>query len=346
MRFTSLGYLITFGVCLTLISSAEAATLRAIVEVTGPRVYLSDLFAGLDVGQDCVLGDAPAPGSRLVIQQPQLEAIASQFGVSWEPLAGGETVVLDREGRNIERATVVSMLGDTLSKRFGVRDDIVLLTSYQDTIVDRAAHISVGDISLDQTGERFEATLIASVDGRDSLRMPLSGTIDRLLQLTVPSRSIAEGDIITEKDLITVQIPASHVHSEVLSSQRDGVGQVATRSLPPGLPIPRAYLRRPNLIARGSPIMMRLVTAGIEVEAQGLALESGTIDDQVRVLNPVSRAVLLATVTGTNEVRINPTTPAFVRAGIDGLASASNDSYAQTSYMHFGDRSSLSRGEP
>ena len=345
MRFTSLVYLITFGICLTLISSAEAATLRAIVEVKGPRVYLSDLFAGLDIGQDCVLGDAPAPGSRLVIQQPQLEAIASQFGVAWEPLAGDETVVLDREGRNIERATVVSMLGDTLSKRFGVRDDVVMLTSYQETIVDRAAHISVDEISLDQTGERFEATLIASVDGRDALRVPLSGTIDRLLQLAVPSHPVAEGDIITDQDLTTVEVPASHVHNQVINSPRDGVGLVATRSLPAGLPIPRTYLRRPNLIARGSPIMMRLVTAGIEVAAQGLALESGTINDQVRVLNPVSHAVLLATVTGTNEVRINPTTPAFVRAGIGGLASASNDSYAQTSYIHFGDRS-LGRGEP
>ena len=327
-------------------SVAAAATLRAVVEVKGSVVHLSDLFAGLEEGQDCVLGDSPPPGTRLVIQQPQLEAIASQFGVSWEPLATNARVVLDRQGRTVDRTTVATMLSNAFSKQYAMGDSVVTLFSFDDLTVDRDAALDVDEISLEQPSGQFHAVLVGSIGGQETLRFSLVGKVERLLTVVVPSRAIAQGEVIADQDLTMVQAPASRVRGEPVTRIEDAVALVAVRPLSAGSPISRSDLRRPDLVLRGGPVMMQLETAGIDVEAQGQALESGALDDRVRVLNPASHAVLLATVIGQSNVRIDPGSTPFVRprSGVDG--DNEPGAYAQTSTLHFGDVRNPSEGEP
>ena len=51
---------------------------------------------------------------------------------------------------------------------------------------------------------------------------------------------------------------------------------------------------------------MQLDTAGLSLTAQGQALEAGAAGERIRVLNPVSHAVIEAEVTGLNRVRVDP----------------------------------------
>ena len=71
-------------------------------------VRLSDLFddAGPRAGQ--VLGPAPAPGARIVVEAPQLAAIARQFGVDWRPASPADSAVIDRPGRLLPREDVLA----------------------------------------------------------------------------------------------------------------------------------------------------------------------------------------------------------------------------------------------
>ena len=51
---------------------------------------------------------------------------------------------------------------------------------------------------------------------------------------------------------------------------------------------------------------MVLDSPGIALTAQGQAMEGGAIGERIRVLNPVSRAVVEAEVTGSDRVRVAP----------------------------------------
>ncbi len=290
----------------SLASPALAATLRGVVQIQGPMVHLSDLFAGLDAGQDCVLGDAPAPGARLVLQQPQLEAISSQFAVSWVPSGADQTVIIARAGRPIEDATVMSMLQDLIRQQLGTRKFVVTHLAFDGAMIDQDAGLAIIGLSIGPDRDVFHASLIASIGGRETSRLPVSGRIETMFSVVVPARSIAEGDILAEQDLSMMDVPAGRIRGEVVEHIDDVVGLLAVRALRPGMPMTKADLRRPDLVHRGGPVMVRLSLAGIDVAAQGQALESGALDERIRVLNPLSHAILIATITGQNEVRLEP----------------------------------------
>ncbi len=74
-------------------STAMAASLRPLTTLAAPVVRLSDLFD--DAGPDSarVLGTAPVPGARIVVEAAQLAAIARQFGVDWRPSSASDRAV-------------------------------------------------------------------------------------------------------------------------------------------------------------------------------------------------------------------------------------------------------------
>src|ERR1700723_3530352 len=68
-----------------LANRAEAATLRTMTTLHGPRVKLSDLFDDAGTNANRVLGPGPAPGGRIVVDSAQLAATARPFEGDWDP---------------------------------------------------------------------------------------------------------------------------------------------------------------------------------------------------------------------------------------------------------------------
>ena len=65
-------------------------------------------------------------------------------------------------------------------------------------------------------------------------------------------------------------------------------------------------LTRPAMVQKGATVLMVLDSPGIALTAQGQAMEAGAIGERIRVLNPVSRAVVEAEVIGPDRVRVAP----------------------------------------
>ena len=179
----------------------------------------------------------------------------------------------------------------------------------------------MGDVTTDQSGEHFEAVVTAQVDHRETLRLQVEGSVERLVSLPVPARAIAAGQIIDGRDLVMADVAAARLQGDVVERSSDAVGLVSLHGMQPGRPIARSDLGQPDLVMRGGNILMRLASAGIEVAAQGQALEAGAIADRIRVLNPVSHAVLVATVIGPNEVRVDPDSLPTIPSGPFGSGS-------------------------
>lgn len=107
--------LLLLSVLLTAPAAAqETAALKPLSMVEDPVVRLSDLFETNGPRASVVLGPAPAPGQRQVVEAAQLMAIARQNGIAWRPTGGADRVVLERPGRAVEREEVLALLRNAL----------------------------------------------------------------------------------------------------------------------------------------------------------------------------------------------------------------------------------------
>lgn len=93
------------------------------------------------------------------------------------------------------------------------------------------------------------------------------------------------------------------------------------RQLAAGQPLVVGELMRPAMVQKGASVLMQLDSPGITLTAQGQALESGAIGERIQVLNPVSRAVIEAEVTGPDRVRVAPNALPVTRAANGALVS-------------------------
>ncbi len=78
------------------------------------------------------------------------------------------------------------------------------------------------------------------------------------------------------------------------------------RQIAGGAPLGVTELMRPSMVQKGATVLMMLDSPGIALTAQGQAMEAGAIGERIRILNPVSRAVVEAEVTGPDRVRVAP----------------------------------------
>lgn len=296
--------------------SAIAATLRPITTLASPVVRLSDLWDDAGAGATTVLGPGPAPGGRIVVEAPQLAAIARQFGIDWRP-TGGERAVLERPGRLLPREDVVSALREALSG-VGAPDDGELdLRGYTAPLVPAEAEVrtEIEALDYDAATGRFAASVSISGDGMLTQRQRLAGTLHETAEVQVPVRRMPPGTVVHAGDLQTQRVRAATLRGEVARMPEQVVGMALRRPGIPGQALALADLARPLAVAKGARITMQLSTSGLSLSAHGQALEGGAIGDHIRVLNPASRAVLEAEVVGPDRVRIIPGSSPILLSG-------------------------------
>ncbi len=285
-----------------------AATLRPVTTLDGPGIRLADLFddAGPQAGR--VLGPAPAPGSRIVVEAPQLAAIARQFGVAWRPAGPQDRAVLDRPGRLLPREAVLSALRAALAGLGADGDLEIDLPGFAAPLVplDAAVDSAVEELDWVAGSGRFAGQLAVIAEGMPVHRMRLAGTAQELVELPVPVRRLNPGAVIQPDDLHLVRLRAGRARGELVRAPQDAIGMTLRRQLAPGLPVALADLTRTPTVLRGAQVTMELRAGGLALATPGLALESGALGERIRVVNPASRAVVEAEIAGPGRVRVLP----------------------------------------
>lgn len=299
-------------------NAADAATLRTMTTLHGSRVTLADLFDDAGPNAARVLGPGPAPGGRIVVEAPQLAAIARQFGVDWTPASKSDRAVLDWPGRPLPREAVLAAVREALAAS-GVDPAAcdVELEGYTAPVVpyDGAPRPLVSQLDYDRGTGRFSAVLSVTGDGMDPLNSRLAGRVDEMVALPVATARLAAGTVLRDEDVHSVNVPTRVANRAVAHDPAEIVGLQLRRQMAPGQPFALTELTRPALVRRGADVVMELDSPGISLTAQGQALDSGSIGERIRVLNPISRAVIEADVIGPDRVRVAPgTTPLLAAA--------------------------------
>jgi flagella basal body P-ring formation protein FlgA len=99
------------------------------------------------------------------------------------------------------------------------------------------------------------------------------------------------------------------LQNEVARSVDQIVGMQLRRPVAVGQPLRLADLVRPPLVQRGSTVQIELLSSGLSVTGQAVALDAGVDGERIRVQNMTSHAFLFAQVVGPGQVRVTPDAP-------------------------------------
>ncbi len=301
-------------------AAAQAAVLRPLGNLSTATVKLSDLFDDLAAGEDRVLGPAPAPGGRIVVEAPQLAAIARQFGVDWRPASSGDRAVLERPGRVLRRDELIPPLRAALAGAGAPPDAALDLLGFVAPLIptETKPEIAIEQMEYRRGAAddgRFTASVVISSAGTARQRLRIAGTLTEMGEVPALIHRLSPGVVITAADLRQVRIRASALRGAVVRTAEQAIGLAAHRTLLPGQPMLLADLGKPTLVAKGALVAMQLLSGGLILLANGQALEAGAQGDRITVLNPSSRAVVEAEVIASNRVRVLPDSIPLVPAG-------------------------------
>lgn len=301
-------------------ASAPAATLRAVTMLRAPVVRLSDLFDDAGRNADRVLGTSPQPGNQIVVEAPQLAAIARQFGVDWRPASPADRAVLERPGRLLARDAVFAAVKDALIAAGTSADCMLEMPGFNPPMVpvDADPHAIATQLDYDAPSGRFAAILSVTGSGMEPLNLRIAGHVDDTVELPVATTRLLAGAVLEPDDVRMARVMVASVRGAVLHSTREAIGMQLRHSVLAGAPLPTADVIHPTLVVRGAIVQMQLDTTGLSLLAQGVAQESGATGERIRVLNPASRAIVEAEVIGPGRVRIMPDTAPVAMLGPGG----------------------------
>jgi flagellar basal body P-ring formation protein FlgA len=178
--------------------------------------------------------------------------------------------------------------------------DNPMLSLPKDTTVET---MRLAALHVDRRTGRLMA-LFAAAAGKPQLRV--TGRVFQLVDVLVPARTIAAGEIIAEHDLEHATVRRDPLAQEPLADAAAFIGKTARHALRAGEPVYAADLQVPVVIHRGELVTMVLQTPLMTVSAQGQALEDAVRGAAIRVTNTKSHRIVEAVATGPGMVAIDP----------------------------------------
>ncbi|MDF7673435.1 flagellar basal body P-ring formation chaperone FlgA [Acetobacteraceae bacterium ESL0709] len=313
----ALFFLIVFAITIFSLGSCFAATLRNSVEVLGDRVSLSDLFDGLEPGQDRVIGPAPAPGKSIQIGGYQLIAIADQYGIEWEDQSSTASLTLKRAGHVLGRDYFADLVRKSISLDREQGGFFVDIDSFKPVVTDVREEnpVTLSDINWDKKTGKFSATAYLSHPTGDKMidSFALRGTIKVRQPVIVYNASHQAGYIMQGNDMhvepdYSGKMPLS---SQALPDQDNIIGMSLSHAVVAGEPVLATDLRRVTLVHQGDPVLITYDSPGIRLTATGRALEDGGSGQFIHALNLGSKMIVQGKVLSSGEVRVDASSTAI-----------------------------------
>ncbi|MFN3890874.1 MAG: flagellar basal body P-ring formation chaperone FlgA [Beijerinckiaceae bacterium] len=123
--------------------------------------------------------------------------------------------------------------------------------------------------------------------------------------LLVPNTTLYPRDVIRQEHLA----PREFVYdpdgrSMYVENPEEAIGLAARTTLPANRPIPLSALEKPRLVVIGATVNIRYSEGGINIITRGVALQSGSEGDPVKVRNGESGVTIAGVVEADGAVRV------------------------------------------
>lgn len=275
----------------------------ACTEVSGDRILGRDLklaSPGFEVlADDSVVAPAPAPGVERRFTTHDLQRFGSPVG----------DLCFVRSAQPLDRELLTAALQLSLAGR----DVTIEITDFS------AGRYPAGTLQFPLAGlpgtARVEraGTTPAPVIWRGALRAEAGRTIP----VWAAVRLLEMQSWVEAKEPLALGVPVSENQVQVRSARRPINGQV--RNSPPalflgkvprrpiaaGTPLSPEMFAEPQLVVRGDPVEVEVASGAILLKFPGRAETAGKLNQQILVLDPVSRRHMFARVAGRGKVIVD-----------------------------------------
>lgn len=120
--------------------------------------------------------------------------------------------------------------------------------------------------------------------------------------VAVLGHAVQKGDRIDASDFSVETRPAAAARGALTIDQASGME--AARNLPAGTVVRQSDLMRPQMVRRGEPVTIRIVSGTLIITASGRALTGGSKGDAVRVVANATNRTLDGVIEASGTVRI------------------------------------------
>lgn len=285
---------------------APIALLRPQAMVEGDTLRVSDLWDNAGPRADTPLAAAPLPGRRMVLETQNLLNIARAHGVNWRPLTGQERIVIERPGRPVARAEVESLLASDLI-RHGVEPEWEIeIQAFVPPMVPASAfyQLALEGLHVEQPGARFAATLVVLADGMPTQRLRVGGRALPTVPVVLATRRMALGEVVGPADARPARMRAERVRPGLAQLLEQVVGQELRRPMAAEQGFALVDLGPPAIVQKNSLVTLILDAPGIQLSAQGRALEAASRGATVPVMNLMSRSIVEGVAVAPGRVRV------------------------------------------
>ncbi|CAN5417055.1 hypothetical protein BH10PSE15_BH10PSE15_10060 [soil metagenome] len=133
-----------------------------------------------------------------------------------------------------------------------------------------------------------------------SLAAPAVAQVVQTAPADVLARPIARGEAFSQDDFVREALPAAQVRGILRAI--DAVGKEATRPLSAGSPVRPSDTLPVQLVRRGEPVSILVISGALTISAPGRALSGGGMGEAVRVFSNATGRTLDVVVSGTGKV--------------------------------------------
>lgn len=288
-------------------SKSYAMGLKPNNTIESDVITLGDVFYDLPRDAGKVLGPSPRPGSEMVLDAKTLTRVALALNLPWRPATGAESISLRRAATLIEADTVKSVIKKAMiEKGFPGKFEIIISAGDADIILPQSqpASFDLTDLKFDLEKKTFKAAIAAPTAANALVKNEVSGSIEQIVSVPVLRDSLSHGEIISARDIETIDVPGRQVGGKTMLRPEDIIGMTPRRTVLAGTPLSKEDLSAPQLVQRGKNVIMTYRRGPLVLTAQGKALGNAAKGDTVRVINASTNRSIDAIAVAENEVEI------------------------------------------
>jgi flagella basal body P-ring formation protein FlgA len=126
--------------------------------------------------------------------------------------------------------------------------------------------------------------------------------IVKMAPVVVATANLARGEVITKSHLSVQMKPSQFVRVQYLDDPLMLIGSRSKRNIRSGMPV---LLNQICMVCKGDAVNIYASIKGLRIKTTGIALEDGTLGEQVQIKNKKSGKILNARVDGVESVQVN-----------------------------------------
>lgn len=128
--------------------------------------------------------------------------------------------------------------------------------------------------------------------------------IQILTPVVVAKQTLLPGLLLTKSCLTYAKKDKNLLYNDYFKKRSELIGLSTTRQIQAGMPLTIKNTRKMALIKRNQPVTLVFKKGSIEIAMSGIAKSDGYLNESVQIMNPSSKKIIDALVTGSGTAEI------------------------------------------